>query len=46
VEQVQVYGNVANWGILWRANDQHLDPDYPSTTSLPMAGAVGIRANF
>lgn len=44
--QVQVYCNVANLGIIWRANREKLDPDSPGTVPLPKSFAFGLRANF
>lgn len=46
LEQLQVYFNAANLGILWRANKEHLDPDYPNTLPLPKSFTVGVRATF
>ncbi|MXN91145.1 SusC/RagA family TonB-linked outer membrane protein [Flavobacterium sp. Sd200] len=46
---LQVYLNANNLGIIWRANDLGIDPDYTSTTTLmPPAKniAIGIRANL
>ncbi|MCW3119894.1 MAG: SusC/RagA family TonB-linked outer membrane protein, partial [Chitinophagaceae bacterium] len=39
----QVYIHVANPGILWRANKEDLDPDYPYTLSAPRAVTIGLR---
>ncbi|MGJ7032561.1 SusC/RagA family TonB-linked outer membrane protein [Niabella hirudinis] len=43
---LQVYSNAANLGILWRANKQRLDPDYPNTYAPPKQYTIGLRANF
>jgi hypothetical protein len=32
---LQFFMVVNNLGIIWRANKEHLDPDYPSNTVLP-----------
>jgi TonB-linked SusC/RagA family outer membrane protein len=42
---LQVYFNANNPGIIWRANDHHLDPEYYTGYSMPPAKtfAVGIR---
>lgn len=43
---VQVYANAANLGILWRANKDHIDPDYIGTAPIPKVYTIGVRANF
>ncbi len=43
---VQLYLNAANLGILWRANKDHIDPDYPSSVANPKTFTIGIRSNF
>jgi TonB-linked SusC/RagA family outer membrane protein len=45
-EQVQLYINVSNLGIIWRANNKDIDPDYPAGLPTPKTLAFGIRANF
>ena len=42
----QVYGNVANLGIIWRANKEHLDPDYPNAYTPPKQATIGFRCSF
>ncbi|SEN07400.1 TonB-linked outer membrane protein, SusC/RagA family [bacterium A37T11] len=53
LRSLRVYAYVNNLGILWRANKQHLDPDYNSNatlgnTTLPTSRsiAMGLQANF
>lgn len=45
---IQVYGYVNNIGILWRANQSGIDPDFVSAYSLPVPRSytLGVRANF
>ncbi|MEC5144913.1 SusC/RagA family TonB-linked outer membrane protein [Chitinophaga sp. 212800010-3] len=43
---LQFYFNVANLGIIWRANDYRLDPDYPKGIPAPKTFSAGIRASF
>lgn len=43
---LQAYINIANLGILWRANKQNIDPDYPGTIRPSGSFSVGIRAGF
>lgn len=44
---LQLYANVTNLGILWRANKRGIDPDY-ATTAIPpsKAYALGIRISL
>ncbi len=42
----QLYGNAANLGILWRANNDGLDPDYPATLAPLKTFTLGLKANF
>jgi len=46
MSMLQLYLNASNIGILWRANKQHLDPDYPSSISPSRTFSMGVRANF
>jgi len=43
---IQLYGNLANIGILWRANKVGLDPDYPTAAAPPLQITAGFRCNF
>jgi len=43
---VEFYGNVANLGILWRSNNEGLDPDYPSTVKPSKQFTIGLRMGF
>ncbi|WP_413670092.1 SusC/RagA family TonB-linked outer membrane protein [Mucilaginibacter sp. Mucisp86] len=45
LNHLQVYAYMNNVGLLWTANKDHIDPDYPNMT-LPRTIAVGIRAGF
>lgn len=45
-QDLEIYFNAANLGILWRANTDKLDPDYPYTVSASKTYALGVRANF
>jgi len=42
----QLYFNAANLGILWRANKEHIDPDYINTLPELKRFTIGIKANF
>ncbi len=49
IKQLQVYGNAANLGILWKANHFGLDPDYFNSlyaTGAARTVSLGLRANF
>jgi TonB-linked SusC/RagA family outer membrane protein len=45
-DRIQLYANIANIGIIWRANNEKLDPDYPTTFAPSKQYAIGIRAGF
>lgn len=45
-KEIQLYINAANLGILWRANKENIDPDYPTALSPVKSIAFGVRANF
>ena len=44
-KNIRIYGNISNIGILWRANQQGIDPDY-SGIPTPLSFAFGVNANF
>jgi len=44
--QLEVYTNLANIGILWRANQDKLDPDNLSNIPTSRTLAFGLRSNF
>jgi TonB-linked SusC/RagA family outer membrane protein len=43
---VKVYLYVNNIGLLWRANKDHLDPDYGSSYPAPRTYAIGLKLNY
>jgi len=43
---LQVYLNASDLGILWRANKEKLDPDYPYSLPVPKSYSIGLRAGF
>lgn len=43
---LEVYGNLANLGILWQANREKIDPDNPGNLPLSKTTSFGIRSNF
>jgi TonB-linked SusC/RagA family outer membrane protein len=45
---LQIYGNIANLGILWRANKEGIDPEYYGYNIIPPSKSfsIGIRAGF
>lgn len=43
---LQLYANISNIGILWRANKDKIDPDYISSIPQPCSYSIGIRAGF
>jgi hypothetical protein len=45
-KSLQMYVNISNIGILWRANHDHIDPDYTSSIPLPKTFTIGLRSGF
>ncbi len=45
-QNIELYINASNLGIIWRANKENLDPDYPTSLLPEKSYAFGIRANF
>jgi hypothetical protein len=43
---LRLYANIANLGILWRANKENIDPDYPGSIPAPKTYAIGLQATF
>jgi TonB-linked SusC/RagA family outer membrane protein len=43
IKNLNIYGNVANLGFLWKATKEEIDPDKPSNYSTSKSFAVGIR---
>jgi TonB-linked SusC/RagA family outer membrane protein len=48
MNQVRIYVYANNLGILWRANKKGIDPDFISTTSIPIPKtiAAGLKIDF
>lgn len=44
--KMQIYTNISNLGILWRANKDQIDPDNVAGIPVSKAIAIGIRSNF
>ncbi|WP_185960429.1 SusC/RagA family TonB-linked outer membrane protein [Pedobacter westerhofensis] len=45
VRNIQLYGNLSNLGVIWRANHKGLDPDAASYP-LPISTALGIKIDL
>jgi hypothetical protein len=43
---IELYANAANLGILWKACDGKIDPDYPTSFKPSASFTIGIKANF
>ncbi|MFC4233361.1 SusC/RagA family TonB-linked outer membrane protein [Parasediminibacterium paludis] len=44
---IQLYANINNVGIIWKANKKGIDPDYPLSSVLPARNiAIGLKAAF
>ena len=46
VENIQFYLYLNNVGLLWKANEDGLDPDYPSGIPIPRSISIGIKTIF
>lgn len=46
LQSAQLYFNMANLGILWRANNRGIDPDYQSSMPTPKTFTVGFKLEF
>ncbi|MBO9566278.1 MAG: SusC/RagA family TonB-linked outer membrane protein, partial [Niastella sp.] len=47
IQSIRIYGYARSLGILWRKNDQGLDPDYPYTLyPEPKSYAAGLQIEF
>lgn len=46
LQNIQVNFNAANLGIIWRANKEGLDPDYPFTMPPPAAFTGSLKITF
>lgn len=45
-DHVRLFFNAANLGILWRANKENIDPDYPGSIPLPTSFSFGVNVNL
>jgi TonB-linked SusC/RagA family outer membrane protein len=43
---LRIYGNISNLGILWRANKENIDPDFPYSIPTVRSYAIGLQATF
>jgi hypothetical protein len=43
---LEVYLNCSNLGIIWKANQEGIDPEYPVTLKPEKSLAFGVRSNF
>ncbi|WP_276503204.1 SusC/RagA family TonB-linked outer membrane protein [Terrimonas pollutisoli] len=46
LQNTRLYVNMANLGIIWRANKDRFDPDFPGIVPLPKTIAFGLKAEF
>lgn len=46
LQNFRFYSYINNIGIIWRANDKGLDPEYGNFVPAPISIAVGIKADF
>jgi TonB-linked SusC/RagA family outer membrane protein len=43
---INVYFYAANLGIIWKASNKKIDPDYPNSYPQPLNASLGFKANF
>lgn len=47
VKSLDIFSNVSNLGIIWRANKEHIDPDFGNRSiPAPKTFSFGLRANY
>jgi TonB-dependent starch-binding outer membrane protein SusC len=46
LKHAQIFANISNLGIIWRANKEGLDPDYPGSLSPLKSYSFGLRTDF
>ena len=46
IEKIEAWFNASGLGLLWTANKENIDPDFPSGPKPPASCAFGIRASF
>ncbi len=46
LQNIRLYSNISNVGILWRANNKGIDPDIATGYRSPLTMAIGFNANF
>lgn len=44
-QTMQLFANTSNLGLIWAANNKHLDPDFPNGRQ-PRSIAIGVRTGF
>jgi TonB-linked SusC/RagA family outer membrane protein len=46
IQRLKIYAYINNIGLLWKANDRGIDPDYISGIPLPRSIAIGINVDL
>ncbi|SEN08358.1 TonB-linked outer membrane protein, SusC/RagA family [Mucilaginibacter gossypiicola] len=46
VKSINLFTYLNNIGILWRANKERIDPDYPTGTPLPRTLSIGLKTDL
>lgn len=46
LKHMEAFVNLANIGLIWKANSDGIDPDYPDVLPPPMNIAFGLKASF
>ncbi|HBW79756.1 MAG TPA: hypothetical protein DEF78_05080 [Sphingobacterium sp.] len=42
----RLYGNIANLGVIWKANRQHIDPEFAYRLTPPKTFSLGIQIDY
>jgi len=42
----RLYGNIANLGVIWRSNSQHIDPEFAYRLTPPKTFSLGIQIDY
>jgi TonB-linked SusC/RagA family outer membrane protein len=45
-KDAEIFANIANPGIIWKANKEGYDPDYPASLAPLTSYSIGIRTDF
>lgn len=46
INSLQIYGNISDLGVIWRANKYGIDPEYQGSIPPPRSISIGIQGSF